>query len=182
MWSSPVANVLPVWEHDYSACEWFDLVHPWKIPSVIHRVTWLKTRINMGNTTSDKLWWQTVEEQYIIGHPNSMLKQVINTIMHTCAPITQKMECICFTAWVNSLRDQGGLSSPTAIAINSEYYVYISKSNLGVSIFNKEGCFVKAFWANLKDVKAMHINSRGNLYACESRNNRVYVFSGIKSV
>ena len=68
------------------------------------------------------------------------------------------------------------------IAIDSEDYVYISESNFGASIFDKEGCFVKACGNNLKDVKAMHIDSRGNLYACESRNNRVSVFSGIKSV
>ena len=81
-----------------------------------------------------------------------------------------------------SSRDRGSLSSHTAIAIDSEDYVYISESNFGVSIFDKEGCFVKACGNNLKDVKAMHIDSRGNLYACESRNNRVSVFSGIKSV
>ena len=33
-----------------------------------------------------------------------------------------------------------------------------------MSIFDKEGCFVKACGNNLKDVKAMHIDSRGNLY------------------
>ena len=41
-------------------------------------------------------------------------------------------------------RDRGSLSSPTAIAIDSNNYVYISKSNVGVSIFDREGCFVKA--------------------------------------
>ena len=34
---------------------------------------------------------------------------------------------------------------------------------------------------NFRDVKAMHIDNRGNLYVCESRNNRVCVFSVIKS-
>ena len=43
--------------------------------------------------------------------------------------------------------------SPIAIAIDSEEYVYISKSNFGV--VDKEGCFIKAFGANLKDVKAI---------------------------
>ena len=42
-------------------------------------------------------------------------------------------------------RDRGSLSSPTAIAIDSEDYVYISESNVGVSIFDCNGCFVKAF-------------------------------------
>ena len=63
-----------------------------------------------------------------------------------------------------SLRDRGSLLSPTAIAIDSEDYIYISQSNFSVSIFDKEGCFVKAFGNNLKDVNAMHIDSRGNLY------------------
>ena len=78
-------------------------------------------------------------------------------------------------------RDRGSLSSPTAIAIDREDYVYISESNVGVSIFDKDGCFVKAFGNNLRDIKAMHIDNRGNLYVCESRNSRVCVFSGIKS-
>ena len=39
------------------------------------------------------------------------------------------------------------LSSSTAIAINSEDYVHISESNIGDSIYDKEGCFVKAFGA-----------------------------------
>ena len=82
-----------------------------------------------------------------------------------------------------SLRDRGRLLSPTAIAIDSkDLYIYVSvcESNFGVSIFDKEGCFMKAFGNDLKDVKAMHINSRGNLYVCESRNNHVSVFSVIK--
>ena len=81
-------------------------------------------------------------------------------------------------------RDRGSLSSlHTAIAIDSEDYVYISESNVGISIFDKNGCFVKAFGAcgnNLRDIKAIHIDNRGNLYVCESRNDCVCVFSGIR--
>ena len=33
-----------------------------------------------------------------------------------------------------SSRDRGSLSSPTAIAIDSKDYVYVSESNVGVSI------------------------------------------------
>ena len=63
-------------------------------------------------------------------------------------------------------RDRGSLSSPTAIAIDSEDYVYISESNVGVSIFDCNGCFVKAFGvrgSSPGNVKAMHIDTRGNL-------------------
>ena len=76
-------------------------------------------------------------------------------------------------------RDRGSLSSPTAIAIDSEDYVYISESNVGVSIFDCNGCFVKAFGVHGSspgNFKAMHIDTRGNLYVCESRNNHVCVF------
>jgi DNA-binding beta-propeller fold protein YncE len=83
-----------------------------------------------------------------------------------------------------SLRDRGSLSSPTAIAIDSEDYVYISESNVGVSIFDSNGNFMKAFSVcekSLGNVKAMHIDTRGNLYVCESRNNCVCTFSGNKT-
>ena len=54
--------------------------------------------------------------------------------------------------------------SPIAIAIDNEEYVYISKSNLGVSIFDKEGSFIKAFGANLKGVKAIEcISTAGEI-------------------
>ena len=86
-----------------------------------------------------------------------------------------------------SSSDRGSMSSPTAIAIDHEDYVYISGSNVGVSIFDREGCFVRAFGirgdepGEFRDIKAMHIDHKGNLYVCESRSNRVQIFVGIKS-
>ena len=41
--------------------------------------------------------------------------------------------------------DRGNISSPVAIAIDHEDYVYVSGSHIGVSIFDREGCFVRAF-------------------------------------
>ena len=88
-----------------------------------------------------------------------------------------------------TMRERGSLSSPTAIAIDKEDYVYISESNVGVSIFNKEGCFVRAFGAcgnalgSLRDIKAMHIDHSGNLYICEGNgNHRIVTMSsqGVK--
>ena len=76
------------------------------------------------------------------------------------------------------MRDRGSLSSPTAIAIDREDYVYVSESNVGVSVFDKEGCFMKAFGTDLRDIKAMHIDHRGNLYICEGKDNRVHVYEG----
>ena len=85
-----------------------------------------------------------------------------------------------------SSSDRGSLSSPTAIAIDHEDYVYVSGSNVGVSIFDREGCFVRAFGprgdepGEFRDIKAMHIDQTGNLYVCESGNARVQIFAGIK--
>ena len=85
-----------------------------------------------------------------------------------------------------SSRDRGTISSPVAIAIDHEDYVYISGSNIGVSIFDREGCFVRAFGirgdepGEFRDIKAMHIDHKGNLYVCE-KSNRVQIFAGIKS-
>ena len=78
-------------------------------------------------------------------------------------------------------RDRGSLSSPTAITIDRDDYVYVSKSNVGVSIFDKEGCFVRAFGNDLRDIKAMHIDHRGYLYICEGKDSHIRVFTGIKS-
>jgi hypothetical protein len=83
-----------------------------------------------------------------------------------------------------NLRDRGSLSSPTAIAIDREDYVYVSKSSVGVSLFDSNGCFVKSLGIrgnSIGNVKAMHIDTRGNLYVCESRNSRVCIFSRIKT-
>ena len=85
-----------------------------------------------------------------------------------------------------SSSDRGIISSPVAIAIDHEDYVYISGSNIGVSIFDREGCFVRAFGirgdepGEFRDIKAMHIDHKGNLYVCE-KSNRVQIFAGIKS-
>ena len=84
-------------------------------------------------------------------------------------------------------KDRGNLSSPVAISIDHEDYVYVSGSKVGVSIFDREGCFVRAFGAcgrepeDFRDIKAMHIDHKGNLYVCESKDNRVRIFAGIKS-
>ena len=83
--------------------------------------------------------------------------------------------------------DRGTLSSPVAIAIDHEDYIYVSGDNFGVSIFDREGNFVRAFGVRgdksgeFKDITAMHINHNGYLYVCESRNNRLQIFAGIKS-
>ena len=83
--------------------------------------------------------------------------------------------------------DRWSISSPVAIAIDHEDYVYISGSSVGVSIFNREGCFVRAFGirgdkpGQFLGIKAMHIDHKGNLYVCEDKNERVQIFEGIKS-
>ena len=83
--------------------------------------------------------------------------------------------------------DRGTLSSPVAIAVDHEDYVYISGDNFGVSIFDREGNFVRAFGVRgdkpgeFRDITAMHIDHNGYLYVCESKNNRIQIFSGIKS-
>ena len=84
-------------------------------------------------------------------------------------------------------RDRGRISSPVAIAIDQQDYVYISGSYIGVSIFDRQGVFIRSFGESgedpgkFKDIKSMHIDSRGNLYVCESGNNRIQVFAGIQS-
>ena len=83
--------------------------------------------------------------------------------------------------------DRGTLSSPAAIAIDYEDYVYVSGDDVGVSIFDSEGNFIRAFGdrgdkpGDFRDITAMHIDHSGHLYVCESRNNRVQIFAGIKS-
>ena len=83
--------------------------------------------------------------------------------------------------------DRGTLSSPVAIAVDNEDYIYISGDNFGVSIFDREGNFVRAFGVRgdtpgeFRDITAMHIDHNGYLYVCESRNNRIQIFAGIKS-
>ena len=95
---------------------------------------------------------------------NSAGNIYVTNSMNTCAYVFNVSGQFLFSFGKRgSSRDRGSLSSPTAIAIDSDDYVYISESNFGVSIFDKEGCFVKACGNNLKDVKAMHIDSRGNL-------------------
>jgi DNA-binding beta-propeller fold protein YncE len=104
---------------------------------------------------------------------------------NACVYVFNKSEKFLFSfGRKGNSRDRGSLSSPTAIAIDSEDYVYISESNVGVSIFDSNGNFMKAFGVcknSLKNVKAMHIDTRGNLYVCEGRNNHVCIFSGIKT-
>ena len=56
--------------------------------------------------------------------------------------------------------------------------MYVSESNFGVSVFDKVGCFEKAFGTDLRDIKAMYIDHRGNLYVCEGKDNRVRVYEG----
>ena len=83
--------------------------------------------------------------------------------------------------------ERGGLSSPVAIAIDQEDYVYVSSSNVTVSIFDKEGCFVRAFGScgdepgQFRAIKGMHVDENGHLYVSDYKSNRVQIFHGIKS-
>ena len=113
---------------------------------------------------------------------NSAGKAYVTNSKNTCVYVFEESGQFLFSfGRKGNLRDRGSLdlSSPTAIAIDSEDYVYISESNVGVSIFDCNGCFVKALGvrgSSPGNVKAMHIDTRGNLYVCESRNNHVCVF------
>ena len=86
-----------------------------------------------------------------------------------------------------SSNDRDTFSSPIAIAIDHEDYVYIGTYRDRVSIFDREGCFIRAFGdcgdepGQFRDIKAMHIDHQGNLFVCESRNTRIQIFAGIKS-
>ena len=79
---------------------------------------------------------------------------------------------------------RGDLCSPHAIAIDKEDYVYVGDENGIVSIFDKEGAFVRSFGGagdqagQFGDIQAMHFDHQGNLYVCEWKTNRVQVFQG----
>ena len=110
---------------------------------------------------------------------NSVGNVYVTDSKNTCVNVfDQSGKCLFRFGKKGNLRDRGNLSSPTAITIDREDYVYVSESNIGVSIFDKEGCFVKAFGTDLRDIKAMHIDHRGNLYVCEGKDNCVRIYEG----
>ena len=77
---------------------------------------------------------------------------------------------------------RGGLSSPYAIAIDKDDFVYVGDKNGVVSIFDKDGGFVRSFGGSgdqpgqFGNIQAMHFDAEGQLYVCEWKTNRVQVF------
>lgn len=82
-------------------------------------------------------------------------------------------------------REKSNLSKPTGIATDSDN-VYISESEKGrVSVFNKDGQFVKSFGKTGNGPKEFcfpdgqvvaKVHGRRDLYVCDHGNNRVQVF------
>lgn len=77
---------------------------------------------------------------------------------------------------------RGGLSSPHAIAIDKEDFVFVGDRDGVVSIFAKNGEFVRSFGGSgdqpgkFGDIRGMQFDSHGHLYVCEWETNRVQVF------
>ena len=78
---------------------------------------------------------------------------------------------------------RGGLYSPHVIAINLEDFLFVGDENGVVSIFNRNGSFVRSFggsgdkpgqFGNIQGMYFDHL--RGQLYICEWNNDRVQVF------
>lgn len=77
---------------------------------------------------------------------------------------------------------RGGLSSPHAIATEKEDFVFVGDRDGVVSIFAKNGEFVRSFGGSgdqpgkFGDIRGMQFDSHGHLYVCEWETNRVQVF------
>ena len=79
---------------------------------------------------------------------------------------------------------RGGLYDPHAIAIDREDFVYVGGDDGIVSIFDKEGNFVRSFGGSGNQpgqfgyIRGMHIDSQGQLHVCDWETNQVQVFQG----
>ena len=76
----------------------------------------------------------------------------------------------------------GTTMSPTAVAIDTEDYVYVGCATCTVSIFTAEGKFVRTFGQQGVDVgkfsmiRALHLDQHGVLYVGEWTANRIQMF------
>ncbi len=78
------------------------------------------------------------------------------------------------------------LSSPVAIAIDHEDYIYLATSQNEILIFSSDGCFIRVCGkrgnepGEFHNIKAMHIDHKGSLYVCENTRNRIQIFTTMK--
>lgn len=76
----------------------------------------------------------------------------------------------------------GTTTSPSAIAIDKEDYVYVGTGSCSVSIFDPKGGFVRAFGeygaevGKFSQIRALHIDRDGVLYVGEWTSNRIQMF------
>lgn len=76
----------------------------------------------------------------------------------------------------------GSTTSPSAIAIDKEDYVYVGAGASTVSIFDPRGNFVRAFGeygseiGKFNQIRSLHIDKNGVLYVGEWTSNRIQMF------
>jgi len=82
----------------------------------------------------------------------------------------------------------GAICSPMAITTDGEDNVYVGSATGTISIFDKEGNFLRQFGSHgselgqFNQIKGMHIDREGHLYVCEWTSNRIQIFQGSPSM